>query len=414
MSTITHPAVPFSVDGEHRRFWVGPEPHVLHCHHYNTFLQQTIQDADYLDTTPILVGAAQEVAHHQLTQIFADARIDDVEVRKVFAAEVYRWAGFGTVDFANLSETGGTVHAPTSHYSQSWKTKMGVSNQPVDFFTTGWVAGATAAIFGAPAGSYGSVQSRCISMNAPQNTFTVNQQPAYPSYAPIGKGPLTDRAAPTSFATPVDYEAIYAALTSMNVQGDEAGIIDAFGVYLTNHYANYYNRISFEFVSKMRDRFGDLGVEMAEPLLVEAGHVCAFNTFGGIMTSPEWDALVKPQLSSKIDWVSGMTAAVNALGWGRWSIAEANDGGATFIIENDYESVGYLAGYGPSERPVSYLAQGAAAGIMNLVFVGNVEQKPTFDVPFYQRLFKSGDSFTASFKGHRTSGADVTTIEVSR
>ncbi len=413
MTTLSPPAIPFEKDPPHRRLWVGNEPHVLHCHHYNTFLQQTIQDAQYLDTWPFLVGAAQEVAHHQLSGLFDDRGIDGVPERTAFAAELYRWAGFGSLDLDPTTLDRGKVTAPTSHYSSGWRTKMGLHGRPVDLFTTGWIAGALSAIHDAPSGSFGCVQTRCIAMGAPANEFEVDRSPAYATFSPIGPGPLTQHR-PRVTGGPIDAEAVYEALTSMNIRGDEDGIIAAFGVYLTHQYANYYNRISFEFVNQMRDRFGVAGVEMAEPLLVESGHVCAFNTFGGIMTSPEWDGLVRPNLQSRSDWVFGITAAVNALGWGRWEVTDATEQGATFVIHDDYESVGHLGRYGTSDRPVSYLAQGAAAGIMNLVYVGNVENRPVFDASLYQRLFRSGDSFVAEVTGHRTGGAEVTTIEVSR
>ena len=69
------------------------------------------------------------------------------------------------------------------------------------------------------------------------------------------------------------------------------GLIPAFGVYVTRMYADYYNRISFAFEREMVALGGREGVAAAASLLVEAGHVCAFHTMGGVMISPEWDAL---------------------------------------------------------------------------------------------------------------------------
>ncbi len=67
---------------------------------------------------------------------------------------------------------------------------------------------------------------------------------------------------------------------------------------------------------------GRQGVDVAAELFIEAGHACAFNTFGGIMTSAEWDALVLPMLKTREDWVFGMVGCVNALGWGTWKVLE--------------------------------------------------------------------------------------------
>ena len=60
-------------------------------------------------------------------------------------------------------------------------------------------------------------------------------------------------------------------------------------------------------------------------LLVEAGYRCAFHTFGGIMSSAEWDAVIKPQCEDWKDWVHGMVATINALGWGVYRVAELSE-----------------------------------------------------------------------------------------
>lgn len=139
----------------------------------------------------------------------------------------------------------------------------------------------------------------------------------------------------------VDYKGIRAALTDLPIEGNEEDglIIDTFGVLLTRHYANYYNLISMRTMQAMEKAFGEAGVSIVKDLLVEAGHLCAFNTFGGIMLSSEWKALVKPMLKNKDDWTHGITACINALGWGLWEIVELDSNGVTrFKITSSYES----------------------------------------------------------------------------
>jgi len=41
---------------------------------------------------------------------------------------------------------------------------MGFSKKPIDYFTTGWLAGAASAIFNTPLGEYDSRQTKCLSM----------------------------------------------------------------------------------------------------------------------------------------------------------------------------------------------------------------------------------------------------------
>ncbi|MEE9386294.1 MAG: 4-vinyl reductase [Nannocystaceae bacterium] len=407
--------IPFQLDAPHRRCVVGGEPMLFHCHHYNTFLQRTIQqDADFVDSRPFLVGAAAEVAFAQFSSLFA--RVDAIADRKRLATSLYQWAGLGTFDLTNLDDTGGEVRTENSHYAMAWRAKFGRSNRPVCDFASGWLAGTLAAIYGLSAGSF-SVEHRSCSAcgDSPTCGFRLTREaPNYTVFNPVGTGALTEHRPQAIPATPVDYDGILEALTGMEIVGDTNGQIPAFGVYLTRHYANYYNRISFEFERNLHALLGAQGIEVASPLLIEAGHVCAFNTFGGIMTSPEWDALIKPSLKTREDWVHGIVAAINALGWGRWQVTTLSETEAEFVIHDDYESTGYLAMYGTSDHPISYLAQGAVAGVMNLVYHGDVASNPEFTAEYYNRLFKTEGSYAANCLTSKAQGDEVTSFRVRR
>jgi len=409
--------IPFEMDLDHRRCAVGGEPMIFHCHHYNTFLQRSIQDAEYIDTRPILIGAGAEVAYAQLKKLFAEQGIKDLEQRKQLAQQLYQWAGFGVFDLSGLSESGGRVSTRDSHYAMSWNAKFGGAKEPVCHFASGWLAGAAAALFDKPNGSYSVEHDHCLAVKPNQEcVFEVKAGGAnYHVYDSVGMGDLSAKHALRDIpANNVDYDGILQAVAGLPLVGDEHGVINAFGVYLTRHYANYYNRISFEFEQKLREKFGDDGRQVAHPLLVEAGHVCAFNTFGGIMTSTEWDALIKPSLQTKEDWVHGIVAVVNALGWGRWQVTSVSEKEAEFVLFDDYESSGYLAMYGKSDHPVSYLAEGGVAGVMNLVYVGDIASKPALTPEFYDRLFKQPDVYKAEAVKSKAMGDEVTQFRVRR
>mgnify|MGYP000896956923 FL=1 len=152
----------------------------------------------------------------------------------------------------------------------------------------------------------------------------------------------------------------------------------------------------------------------ASETLVEAGRVCAFNTFGGIMQSTEWNALIRPSLASPEDWVHGMVAVVNAFGWGRWQVVSVSATEAEFVLHDDYESVGYRAMYGVSERPVSFLAQGGVEGLMALVYLAGIEDAPTLDAAFYTRVFRGDVSYVATPTHSAAMGDAVTGFRVER
>jgi hypothetical protein len=192
----------------------------------------------------------------------------------------------------------------------------------------------------------------------------------------------------------IDERAVIEAVAGLGIAGNDEGLIPAFGLYLTRHLADYYNRISFATARRM-ERDNELADD-ARALLIEAGHTCAFNTFGGIMKSAEWDAVVRPMIESREDWIRGMVAVVNTFGWGRWAVRElVPDERLVIAIENSYEAVGWLRDYPTSDRPRCYLASGGTAGLMNLLYVGDITQAPELTEEYYVRLYRSGDRFVA-------------------
>src|SRR5262249_20404513 len=160
-----------------------------------------------------------------------------------------------------------------------------------------------------PAGSFRAVETSCAATTASGGaavcTIRVEATPtprALPD--PVGGGVLLGAMPPREpVPSTIDEPAILAALAKLPLRGNEEGVIQAFGLYATWHYANYYNYISYEFERRLTAHLAELQ-DAAREVLVEAGHVCAFNTFGGIMESPEWAALIEPMCRSRADWVS--------------------------------------------------------------------------------------------------------------
>ncbi len=185
------------------------------------------------------------------------------------------------------------------------------------------------------------------------------------------------------------------AVAGLELKGNEEGLIPAFGLYLTKHFADYYNRISYGLLGAFIRELPELE-EDAISLLTEAGHVCAFHTFGGIMVSVEWDAVVLPMIQTREDWARGMVAVINALGWGRYRLAELVPNERLVLeVEHSYEAVGALEGYGKSSHPRCYLASGGGAGLMNLLYQGDITKRPALTDEYYQEVFGHSRSFRA-------------------
>jgi hypothetical protein len=399
----------FGYDFATGRLVVGGEAMVLHCHHYNCFLQRSIQDADYIDSAPILVGAAAEVAFAQLTNLLSQTA--EIAARKATVEALYRACGLGLIDLGALTDRGGEVRTPSTHYSIGWMDKFGRSQAPVAFFSTGFLAGALAAIYGLPLSDVQARQTVCRSTGANEDVFVLGRGPVNfrifgPRQTPV-LIPVGNDIEPT---TAVDREAVTRAVAGMPLPVNAEGLIPLFGLYITRLYADYYNRISFAFEREMTALAGRQGVETATNLFIEAGHVCGFHTFGGIMASPEWDALVGPTLKTREDWVHGIFAWFNAIGGGTVKVLDVSPTQLTVRMYNDYESVGYRRMYGTADHGVSYVMTGAFAGIMNLIYLGNIQEKPDLTPEFYDRLFRRGRAFQGRMTACQAMGDPYTEI----
>ena len=165
----------------------------------------------------------------------------------------------------------------------------------------------------------------------------------------------------------IDESRIVDAVCEMNPHGNEEGIIDAFGVYLTNHYAEYYNKISYRFEREVAELDPFL-LEFSRTLLINSGHVCGFNTFSGIKKSDAWKALIAPMCENKEDEIRGLTAVLNALGWGVWEVVSVTPDKFVVKSKNTYESEGFLKEFKKRSEPGCFLALGVAISFMNIVY----------------------------------------------
>lgn len=398
--------LPLEVDLERNLAVCAGEPLVFHCHHYNTFLQRTITDAHNLDTIPILVDAASAVARSQLRSHFGGKPELNPRYRMSLAAELFRLQGLGVIDFSRCEAWGGEVRLPFSHYGSGFLSKFGTQEGVVCFFAAGFIEAALEVAYIRPAGSFRAVERKCIAKGDPYCAFEVTRGDPREIYASPGVGVLSSEGAPPrSVETSVDENAIIQAVGGLPLNGNEEGTISAFGVYLSRHYANYYNRISYEFERSFRKLSGAEGGEAATTLLTEAGHVCAFHTFGGIMKSPEWHGLVVPMIRNKEDWIHGIVSVVNALGWGIWRVVELIPGEKIVMrIYDSYESNGYLGMYEVGQEPHCYLATGGVAGLMNLLYHGDITEQPDLTADYYRSLFREEGSFRAAETSCRSKG----------
>lgn len=152
-------------DAERNVILFGERRLVFHCHHYNVFLQRSIEDMIGADGVAIQVAAAAESAREMLSRLLADAG-PTVEARLGVAQTIFGENGFGHADVQALRADGGSVVLATSHYATGWRAKWGSSPQPVCHFATGFWAGALAAAAGLAPERVVAVEEACAAVDA--------------------------------------------------------------------------------------------------------------------------------------------------------------------------------------------------------------------------------------------------------
>jgi len=352
---------------QYRRVIAGKEI-ILHCHHYNSRIQSTIEGTPQVDGKKIFSQAAEATFTEHVASALRPE--DSVAQKWEVAGALYGHLGYGRLDFSSIDS--GIVTAPSSHFVEGWSAGFGQRKTPVCTFTEGFLAGALHAITGESAQF---VERECMIGGAKACRFERVNGRNDPVHG-LSKQSFAHTQKKKTFDGPANVDAakIVSALVGMPIHGNDEGLIPAFGVYLANTPADFYNLASIRFIEEM-ERHG-LG-KTARRLLVSDAETCAMNTFRGIMSSPEWAGLVQPMIQKESDNLFGIVAVSNALGWGNWHVDTFQPGRVLRIESlNGYEAYGFRELRGTSQSPQCFMLCGVAAGIMALVFgKGTVEDR---------------------------------------
>jgi predicted hydrocarbon binding protein len=367
---------------------------VIHSHHYNLALVRTVLTTEQIDSRSILESAAGELAFQTLRERAKAERWRSEKRWMTEAASLFNSSGLGTLQMGGVTQDGGEARVEESHFTEGWVTRYGTSTQPVCSVAAGFLAGALAAAFARP---YRVTETSCVAQGQAQCRFEVTPMKGGVPYAeePVSVG------APLSLPAPVppafDELAVVAALLDVLPSADSEGRIPAFGGSVTRLWADLYNQISFRFEREVPRAMGNKFANLPSLVLIEAGHTCAYHTFGGIMCSEEWRERVVPLLRTREDWLHAAIAIINTLGWGGWRVHALVPGErATIRVYDSYEATGYRQRFGRAEGPKCYFSRGTAAALMNLLYVGDITEQPELTASYYNQLFRSPLSFRAA------------------
>ena len=381
----------------HNHTFFAHTPVVYHCHHFNLFLDQTIDDAlGSKQGLELRTHAPQEPTYNLLESICHFAKIKLPLDRIQVASTVFAAMGHGSLHFS-ANQRGGTVRGDYTHYGFSWKDKYGKAVRrtlPADAFGAGYAAAAVEVAYDLPLGSLKAEETTCIATGAPNCEFTLSPSGTTTKRQSPVRLNETKKALKTVFHG--DQEETIANIAQGLVQflgtlsTDERGLLQGFGVFVTMHLAEYYNRISYDafyhITKQMPQSTGVMG-----GLLRESGHVCVFNTFGGILNSPEWEGLVGPITGNPLDIIVGCCAIGRALGFGHWTIHDfAPNQSLTLRTPSTYESNYHVNRHEMANEGRCFFFQGASLAMMQLAHRVDWKSKPDFDQDLYNDLFRRG------------------------
>ncbi|MEM7350990.1 MAG: 4-vinyl reductase [Acidobacteriota bacterium] len=400
--------------------FLGSTPYVYHCHHFNLFHDQTVEDAlGEEEGFTIRSRAAQSAAWQLLSDVVAQTGASTPAERLQLAAAVFPWMGQGRLEL--LAEAGGgAVRGDHLHYSFAWREKYGSRvrrNFPIDAFAAGFAAAATEVAFSLPPGTLSSSEESCFACRQPACGFELERRGEEAQVEPVGRevflrhihnpGQGLEEARIAEIATGLNE-------FLLGVEGDERGLVQGFGIFITRHLSSYYDQTAYDSIHYI-EKHAPQATGAVEQLFGESGHVCAFYTIGNILLSPEWEAMVGKLQGEVVEIVSSATAITRALGFGHWTIEELEpDQRLVMRSSSNYESPFYVERYGHSDKPRCYFFANAARAIMQLAHRVEWASRPDLTEDLYLSLFKSGLQWRVEETRCRSKGDETCEVVVTR
>ena len=384
-----------SIMPDHSFNFVADIPTVFHCHHFNLFWDQTIDDALGPELgTVIRTNAAREAFYDLLAGLAARMRIGRSDDMIALAQAAFHMAGQGSLMF-NADGQGGEIIGEHLHYGVAWNEKYSRVRRthPADAVAAGFAAAAIELGYGAQRDSVRCREVECITLESSRCRFRADIAEPGPLSGPMTRTQVAQAVGPTFGGLYEDaIEPIVAQLRHMTagLVGDDRGLIQAFGLFVSELPTTYYSRAGYDGLRHL-NRTAPGSVPVMHALLREAGHVCAFNTFGAIMSSPEWEALVGTPSGEHAQTIAGCLAIARALGMGHWCVTDFEAGRRLVLrTPSTYEASYFVSREGRATTPQCFFFQGAAVGIMQLIERIRWGERPKFNQALYDSMFRNG------------------------
>jgi hypothetical protein len=396
MTMLEKPLAEQTVLPEHDLMLFAGTPVVFHCHHFNLFWDQTIDDALGSELgTRVRTEAARDAFHDLLSGLCQALGLDTPHEKLRVAHDVFAGMGQGRLTL-EVGRDGGSAAAFALHASFAWQEKYGRSvrrKSPTDALAAGFAAAAAEVAHGLLRESMECRETECVATRDLRCAFELTRGK---QAARIG----SFRRAEVEGGIRASFRGLHEdEIQSMarrlrerlgSMKGDERGLLQAFGLFMALNASTYYNRTGYEAYRHLMMNT-PRSVPVLKALLRESGHVCVFNTFGGILTSPEWEGLVGPLRGGVEEIISGCMAIARAAGFGHWVIEDLVPSRRLVLrTPSSYEAVYYRAREGRSQEGACFFHQGATLAVMQLAHRVPWTKRPELTPDFYSELFGAG------------------------
>lgn len=149
-------------------------------------------------------------------------------------------------------------------------------------------------------------------------------------------------------------------LVQVEVKANDDGLIPGFNVLVNQLPCAFWNTVSERMMAiTPPDR-----KQAMESALVNCAYECGYHTGYGIITSPEFEAVVTPMVTEGAkDVLRGAYAVFTAWGWAKSGVVQIKEGETMTIRAADY----YEADSGGEGRR-AYMIRGVSAAFMELAY----------------------------------------------
>lgn len=162
-----------SFDAKSCRHSINGQVQVLHCHHYATLYTQLADDCGMLDGKKLLAEVAEDTFYTVLSDYYQKHDITSLADRITIAEQCYAASGLGNMKITCAGAESGEIELTTSHVDQGWVRKWGNRSEPVNFITSGYIAGIFSAVFEKTPRFYSVSETQSIVTGADTSRFEV-------------------------------------------------------------------------------------------------------------------------------------------------------------------------------------------------------------------------------------------------